>query len=139
MDPVHKKTTRRSNTRPNVWRASPTSFGLALPVPFEETVERIEDPEVCSSSGEPERWLEAESCLRPLRRGRSHTLIATRKEENDHKKLSRVWPSCKPLRCCFFFLSRQPTVTAYPFRASLPPPLTPSRRHQAAKSTGTWL
>src|SRR5271163_719399 len=108
LDAVHKKTTRRSNTRPNVWRASPTSFRLALPVPFEETVERIEDPEVCSSSGGPERRLEAESCLCPLRRGRSFTLIATRKEENSRKKLSRGWPSRKPARCCFFFLSRQP-------------------------------
>src|SRR5947209_5193016 len=92
LDAVHKKTTRRSNTRPSVWRANPTSFRLALPVPFEEAAERIEDPEVCSSSGESERWLEAESCLRPLRRGRSHTLIAKRKEENSREKFSLVWP-----------------------------------------------
>jgi hypothetical protein len=99
FDAVQKKTTRRSNKRPSVWRASPTNFGFGLPDPFEETTDRIEDLEVCNSSEGPESWLEVEFCLRPLRRGRSPALIATQNEiptayivvtgQDSHDTLSR--------------------------------------------------
>jgi hypothetical protein len=80
FEAVHRKTTRRSNNRPNVWRASPTNFGFGLADPFEEVAEGIEDLDVCNSSGGPEKWLEEEPCLRPLRRGRSPALIVAQNE-----------------------------------------------------------